>query len=534
MSAEAMNYGWYYWKQDAPSDQRWGPFTWEQIFFHAQNGTLAPGDHVWHQQLGDWTPASKIPGLFAAHPTKKRSQWIWIAPLIAVVVIVGAALGAYFGLHDRVEDVVSDAFGEVFIQEEGEILLEPVGSAGPDSFAGEIFVSSAPPSTLASTTSVTTPATTQAPITTIAGEQPVAVASLPGDTPALYGGSKNKRVADKEGQLRFLADNPAKAAAFCEALNSDPALRWEGGDEVRPDRLPAYFEELTPMLLTRDIRVTNHGYRDGHPTPRQSVLQAGQLVLVDRYGVPRVRCECGNPLIPPKAVNKTPRYTGPRWPGFDPTTVIVIQQTTIIIEDFAVIDVNTGEIFVRPPGSDGSQDGSPPSTGTTEAPSTTTTQTSVTTTSEEPGPEGPIPSEELNGFWQGTLTITDLSLSNEAAEAAEAEGCSVAMLQALQDQPLPMTMDITVDAAGTGGAATMVLDVSSLDPEGEIGVTNDPTTMTFTIDGNTLYFEVEDDESQADMVGRVRREGGALVITGAMNSGDPAVFTMAAEWEVRK
>ncbi len=109
-------------------------------------------------------------------------------------------------------------------------------------------------------------------------------------------------------------------------------------------------------MLTRDTRVTNNGYRDGKPTPRQSVLQKGQMVLVDQYGVPRVRCECGNPLTPPQPVKKTPKYTGTQWPGFDPATIIVIQQTTVIINIFVVVDVYTGESFDRPAGTTGDQD----------------------------------------------------------------------------------------------------------------------------------------------------------------------------------
>ena len=41
-----------------------------------------------------------------------------------------------------------------------------------------------------------------------------------GDTPALYGGSKDKQLADKEGQLDFFEKNPEKAAAFCAALDA--------------------------------------------------------------------------------------------------------------------------------------------------------------------------------------------------------------------------------------------------------------------------------------------------------------------------
>jgi hypothetical protein len=245
-----------------------------------------------------------------------------------------------------------------FVQGEGEIFLDAAGQAGPESFTGETFLPAGPPSTLNIPTSTTLPLATSTTLpgstgTTSGGLQ---LTSYTGGTPALYGGSKSKKQADKAGQLDFFEQNPQKAAAFCAALNSDPTFKWSGGNQIQPSQLRQYFDELTPVMLVRDTRVTNYGYRNGKPTPRQSVLQKGQMVLVDRYGVPRVRCECGNPLTPPKAVKTTPRYTGPRWPDFDPTVIIVIQPTVVVIEDFVLIDIYTGNPFERPFGTDGAQD----------------------------------------------------------------------------------------------------------------------------------------------------------------------------------
>ena len=206
------------------------------------------------------------------------------------------------------------------MQAAGEIFLEPAGEAGPESFAGDslIYDHAVPsPTSLAALTT----------LPTMPGS-PVQIASYLGGTPGLYGGSRSKLIADKDAQLTFLQANLDKAAAFCAALNADPTLKWSGGNQVTVEQLAAYFAELTPVLITRDIRVTNHGFRNGKPTPRQSILQAGQYVLVDIFGVPRARCECGNPLIPPMAVATKPRYTGKPWPGFDPTIVIVVQPAT--------------------------------------------------------------------------------------------------------------------------------------------------------------------------------------------------------------
>jgi hypothetical protein len=421
MDVGSADSGWFYSKRGAPAGQQAGPFTWQQLASLAQTGSIAPDDLVWNPQSAEWQPAAQIPGFLPTSPfpgygypapsgyasaRPSRSRLLaWLIPLV-VVILAGGGLGGYFaarhgGGNSSGTTLAAGAAGSAgssgsstsssapaaavtssssstsssttssteppFVQQEDEILLEPSGTAGPDSYTGETFVVVGPTTTLSIPTTVTlpTPSTSTTPTTSTTPSQstttaaPDAGASLlayPGDTPALYGGSKSKKQVDKEGQLRFFEQNPDKAAAFCAALNSDPTFRWSGGKQIRPDQLRDYFAELTPLVLTRDTRVTNYGYRDGRPTPRQSVLQAGQIVLVDRYGVPRVRCECGNPLTPPKPVRKTPKYTGPRWGGFNPTTIIVIQQTTVVINIFVVVDVDTGKPFERPPGTEGGQD----------------------------------------------------------------------------------------------------------------------------------------------------------------------------------
>lgn len=314
-----------------------------------------------------WTPPQR--------PKRNRTGIIVGSAVAAVIVLAALGVGLYFGLRGDGND--QPAVGEPpvttisssdestsateasFVQEEGEIFLEPAGDAGPDSFAGEVFLSATPTSVPAilTTTSLSGGTDTTLPAaTTSTAAGTVQMTTMVGDAPALYGGSKDKRLVDKEGQLDFLEKDPDKAAAFCAALNADPTFKWSGGAQIKPSQLRDYFEELTPMMLTRDTRVTNHGYKNGKPTPRQSVLQKGQMVLVDQYGVPRVRCECGNPLASPRAVKKAPKYTGPRWPGFDPATIIVIQPAPVIINIFVVIDIHTGDSFDRPSGTEGTAD----------------------------------------------------------------------------------------------------------------------------------------------------------------------------------
>jgi hypothetical protein len=128
--------------------------------------------------------------------------------------------------------------------------------------------------------------------------------------------------------------------------------------------------------------VLNHGFLNGRATPHVSVLQAGTAVLVDRFGVPRAKCFCGNPLlgvshIPELKPGQRTSYTGTRWPNFDPRTIIVIKETTVKIDVFKVVDVVKKTVFARPVGTTGSDDKPASLPGTK---STTTTVPSTTTT----------------------------------------------------------------------------------------------------------------------------------------------------------
>lgn len=193
------------------------------------------------------------------------------------------------------------------------------------------------------------PATTVGPFTPSAPPGSTVVQAQNGATAGLYGGTRDIGRCDRNQMISYLIQNPAKANAWVAALSSDPGLRWSGGTTVGPEQIPQYINELTPVILRSDTRVTNHGFLGGRPTPRQSVLEAGTAVLVDRYGVPRARCACGNPLLPPRPVPSGPVYTGPPWPGWAPGNITVIQQSTTIINTFVLVNVSTGEKFGRPP-----------------------------------------------------------------------------------------------------------------------------------------------------------------------------------------
>ncbi|MFG3281723.1 DUF6777 domain-containing protein [Streptomyces sp. NPDC048111] len=249
----------------------------------------------------------------------------------------------------------------------GEVLLQPAGKAGPDPFTGSTARGDSAPSSPVALPS----ASASANVTR----------GVDGAAPGLYGGTRNVGSCDVEKQVAALQDEPAKNKAFASVLG------------IGPSAVPDYLRALTPVRLRLDTRVTNHGYRDGAATSYQAVLQAGTAVLVDDRGVPRVRCACGNPLLPPVAQKGTPKRTGEAWPGYQPANVVVVAPAVKVVNKFVVYDPDSGAWFERHKGDTGTGDRktnppvTPPSSSPSDSPSV----------SESPSTSSPSPCESLSG-----------------------------------------------------------------------------------------------------------------------------------------
>jgi hypothetical protein len=211
----------------------------------------------------------------------------------------------------------------------GEVYREATSTPGRDPFSGTVVLGNPPG------------AKSQTPIDAAAGT----VRTIGGDVQALYGGSRNEHVCDRQKLVTFLQQNPDKATA------------WAGVLGISTTDIPTYIATLTPLQLRVDTRVTNHGFVDGHATSLQSVLQAGTVVLADDHGRPRVKCGCGNPLLDPVATPITPVYTGDDWPDFSPRNVSAVTPAAVQVDRFVVYDLRTGDTFYRPRGTDVSGDG---------------------------------------------------------------------------------------------------------------------------------------------------------------------------------
>jgi len=128
----------------------------------------------------------------------------------------------------------------------------------------------------------------------------------------LYGGTGDLGRCNRAQLVRFMREHPAEAAA------------WAAVHGIEPDAIERFVRRLTPAVLRADTRITNHGFAGGRATPFQSVMEAGTAVLIDRDGLPVVRCRCGNPLKPPVATAGSPKYVGTPWKDFDPSGLVSI------------------------------------------------------------------------------------------------------------------------------------------------------------------------------------------------------------------
>ena len=295
--------------------------------------------------------------------------------IVLVILLIGAGVAGWLLLRDDGDQVAGA----------GEIFLEPAAAQGRNSFTNAFFAED-PPEQLAPTLP-----TEEARITPRIN---VSFDAHDGAEPGLYGGTRDQTRCDPEMLITFLQSETAKASAWVAALNADPSLRWSGGSSLTVADIADYIDELTPVDLRDDTRVTNHGYADGAATPHQSVLEAGTAVLVDVYGIPRVRCACGNPLRPPIAVPTGAVYTGPVWRAFDPALVVVINQTVTVINTFVLTDIETNNTFTRPAGSAGGDDSDAGATAT-PTPTRATPTPTPTPTPTSTGLPSPTPSETM-------------------------------------------------------------------------------------------------------------------------------------------
>ncbi len=249
-----------------------------------------------------------------------RRLWIGAATIGALALVVLAA-DALLALQDDTADA--------------SVRLVPAAEAGPDPFTASVQVG---PATTLAPPAVAAAASTRSSLPT---DHATGTLVARGGTPGLYGGSGDRHVCDPQLLVTYLAAHPSKAAAWGSVLG------------VRAADIGRYVAGLTPVVLTADTVVTNHGYAHGRATSLQSVLQAGTAVLVDATGTPRVKCNCGNPLTPPAPVALSSASThGTAWPGYAAARTVQVRGVRPL-GTLTLTDVTTGRPYEQPVGTSG-------------------------------------------------------------------------------------------------------------------------------------------------------------------------------------
>lgn len=295
---------------------------------------------------------------------KKKNVPLLVILGIGAVLLLVAGVLAFSGGGDK--DQADDSPTTTAVTSAGEVFLEPATQPGPDPFTASVDTNTAdaparvmparagvtttvPRTTTSGATTTVTPTTGVPTATTLPLDSAVGVRTIEATRPGLYGGTRDNASCNAAQMITYLQSEPEKAAA------------WAGVQGIDPARIPEYIAGLTPVVLRLDTRVTMYGFRNGVATARQVVLEAGSAVFVDEYGIPRAKCSCGNPLAPPIAQPEGITWRGDPWPGFDPTTIVVVNNTTnITINDFTLVDLNGAGFLKRRPGTtDGRVDDGP-------------------------------------------------------------------------------------------------------------------------------------------------------------------------------
>lgn len=160
-------------------------------------------------------------------------------------------------------------------------------------------------------------------------------------SPGTYGGSVAGDVCDVSALAATLAADEHLAAVWGAPLG------------VAGDEIPDLIDTLTPVVLLGDTATTTYELRGDRVAARQAILQRGTAVLVDRLGMPAVRCMSGSPLRTPQSLPEDVAVLGAPWPGFSLDVVRRVPAGDRAVRAFVLIDVRTGNSVVKPAGIDG-------------------------------------------------------------------------------------------------------------------------------------------------------------------------------------
>jgi hypothetical protein len=214
----------------------------------------------------------------------------------------------------------------------------------------------------------------------------LAAVTVSGADPGAYAGYRGQGVCDRSVLLDAVAaaggsddddegtDDSADAA---DGDDADASLRTSGAAYATllgvdgPDEVGDLVDDLTPVRLRFDTRVTQHTLTEGgESAPVQTILQAGTAVLVDDSGLPVISCNGANPLAAPDPVaddldtetaldaDTWAANVDQSWERFDPRRVVTLTSGADEgeREEFLFADIATTDLIERPVGSNGNRD----------------------------------------------------------------------------------------------------------------------------------------------------------------------------------
>jgi GYF domain 2 len=481
MMADAMATGWYFLKSGAVAGQQVGPLTWEQVHAARSSGSLQPSDLVWHPTMPQWSPAAQIQGLFPAAVQPAPYQPAPYQPM----------------------PYQPAPYQPMSYQQ------APYQAMGQPAWAGQ-----APYRKRSSVAAWLIPL--------------IALVLAGGGLGAYFGFFYHKGEAVSASDLVGLWEGTLtyQSLEFADATEEELAYL----DSVLGAEIPATLD------LTLDEETGGTAQPAGVATADQKRAGAGAVPAramaegKEVSGTATLTMDVSVVDESAGTVTDTMLFT---YSGntltFEAEDPIEGTQTVtaVVSRDGDVLSMKGTMTF-----DDGESSGKAVWSVSKESPKTDSTEDDgehgdnggdeETEVTEGDGGGAFVPAD-LNGTWDGTLTITSSS-----GDPWAARGLTADLLGGITGIPIPVTMDIAADDTGNG-SGQMVVSATSLGAAFDIGTADMPLTTS----GTTLTFQPESwPWGVPTMIGEVAEDGGVLVIDGTFSYVDAsssfdAVFRLA-------
>jgi hypothetical protein len=489
---------WYYQKSGAPG-QSTGPLTWEQLYAARASGALQIGDLVWHASLPQWTPAGQIPNLF---PATAQPAALQQAP------------------HQQApyqQTPYQQAPYQAAPYQQAPHQSMPYQQAGAPAWAG-------PPAYQPAYRKKTSVAAWLIPL--------IVLILVGGGLGAYFGFFYNKGEAVAATDLEGLWEGTLRYTSIelDDPTEEDLAIREATLNTEIPATLELTLDDGVSSTALPVRAATRAAGDDDKAVTGTAVFTMDLSDIVEEAGV--VTEEMTFAYADGKLILES---TDPSEGEESVTAEVTRKGDKLVMEGKMTFEDDTSsakgewnmtkEAPADDGGSDGGDDdggdsGSGDKTGSTEDDGPAVTEGG----GDEGGADSAFVPADLNGRWEGSLTVTSYS-----GEPWEQRGLTSALLDRIQGIPIPATMEMKVDDSGVG-TGQMIVSATSLGAEFDIGTSN----MAVTISGTTVVFQPDSwPWGVPTMTGEVSGDTGGLTIEGTFVY-ESASATFEAAFSVTK